>query len=134
MDKKAEQLGMNPSTASNRLVKDILFKLVVQTGQDNCFHCGQKVSREDFSIEHKAPWLDTEDPVEMFFDLDNIAFSHFKCNVGAARQKYAECGSASKYRAGCRCDLCKAAKAIAIKNGKSHTTEARRERYYRLGK
>ena len=83
--KKAEQLGMNPSTASNRLTKDILFHLVCKTGMNNCHLCGGELSREDFSIEHKVPWLDSENPVQTFFDLDNIAFSHLKCNVGASR-------------------------------------------------
>ena len=38
-DKKKMQLGMNPSTASNRLVKDVLWKLVQQTGQNTCCKC-----------------------------------------------------------------------------------------------
>ena len=37
--KKENQLGMNPSTASGRLSKDILFLLIVETGKDNCFQC-----------------------------------------------------------------------------------------------
>jgi len=44
------------------------------------------MSRETFSIEHVIPWLDSEDPVKLFFDLDNISFSHLKCNVEDARK------------------------------------------------
>lgn len=39
MNVKHAQLGINPSTASNRLVKDILFSLIVETGKDICFQC-----------------------------------------------------------------------------------------------
>jgi len=84
--KKDAQLGMNHGTASHRLVKDILFKLVVETKKDCCFQCGNKIRREELSIEHKVPWLDSEDPIKLFFDLENIAFSHHSCNVKAARK------------------------------------------------
>lgn len=87
------QLGMNHSTASNRLVKDILYSLIVETGKDICYQCNEKIKRENLSIEHKVPWLDSENPPEMYFDLSNIAFSHLKCNVGAARKNLAECGT-----------------------------------------
>ncbi len=85
-NKKHDQLGMNPSTASGRLVKDVLFDLVVRTGSDSCFQCGEKVTRENFSIEHKTAWLDSDDPVGLYFSLDNIAYSHLKCNFAAARK------------------------------------------------
>lgn len=85
-EKKSQQLGMNYSTASGRLVKDILFSLVVQTGKNTCHQCLGEMSRENFSIEHKTPWLDSEDPLKLFFDLDNISFSHLKCNFAAARK------------------------------------------------
>lgn len=88
MDKKKLQLGMNPSTASGRLVKDILFSFIKDRP---CCKCGQPMTRETFSIEHLVPWLDSNDPVKTYFDLDNIDFSHLKCNVSDARrgnQKY----------------------------------------------
>lgn len=84
-DKKAQQLGMNPSTASGRLLKDVLFKLAVDAGH-KCFQCGELLTRESFSIEHKIPWLDSEDPQKLYFDLENIAFSHLTCNIKAARK------------------------------------------------
>lgn len=85
MSNKKEQLGMNPSTASGRLVKDILFKFI-SIHHPNCFHCGRPLTRESFSIEHKVAWLHSPNPKELFFDLDNIDFSHHMCNVGAARK------------------------------------------------
>lgn len=85
-DKKKMQLGMNPSTAAGRLTKDILWMLILETGRDCCSKCGEPMSRETFSIEHKEPWLDTENPVKLYFDLDNITFSHLSCNCRETRQ------------------------------------------------
>ena len=84
--KKQQQLGMNPSTASHRLTKDILFMFVENSGY-KCFRCGGSMSRETFSIEHIEDWLDSENPVELYFDLGNISFSHLKCNVKHSRQR-----------------------------------------------
>ena len=98
-DKKTLQLGMNPSTASGRLVKDLLWSLIKQTGQDACCKCGEPMSRETFSIEHVIPWLDSEDPVGLYFDLSNIAYSHLRCNIGdarSARKKYDTPAEAAK--------------------------------------
>ena len=85
MDKKNEQLGMSISTASYKLAKDILFKLAVEAGH-KCYRCNLPLTRETFSIEHKVPWLDSESPREMYFDLGNIAFSHHACNSKACRR------------------------------------------------
>ena len=87
---KAQQLGMNPSTASHRLVKDLLFHFVVVSDL-KCHRCGEEMSRDDFSIDHIKPWMHSENPVELYFDLTNIAFSHLVCNTTASRplhQKY----------------------------------------------
>lgn len=83
--KKKEQLGMNPSTASGRLVKDVLWKLIVETRQNMCYACSGEMTRETFSVEHKTPWLDSEDPVGLYFDLENVSFSHKVCNYSRAR-------------------------------------------------
>lgn len=84
-DKKKLQLGMNPSTASGRLVKDILFKLICETKKNICHRCHTEMSRDTFSIEHKLAWLDAEDPITVFFDLENITFSHLSCNISQHR-------------------------------------------------
>lgn len=84
MDKKQNLLGMNPSTASHRLVKDLLWKLIVETHRDTCHQCGKSMTRETFSIEHIKPWMLSENPVESYFDLENISFSHMSCNYAAA--------------------------------------------------
>ena len=67
MDKKSSQLGMHVSTASNRLVKDILWSLIKETNRDTCCKCGKAMKRDDFSIEHLTPWLHSENPLTLFF-------------------------------------------------------------------
>lgn len=104
--KKQTQLGMNPSTASARLVKDIVYSLIVKTERNNCHRCNKPMTRETFSIEHKVPWRHSADPVKLFFDLENISFSHLKCNTEEKRHKQPVCGKPYKYTLGCRCDLC----------------------------
>jgi hypothetical protein len=85
MDKKSQQLGLNHSTAQGRLYKMIMFRLVQKAGEDSCFRCGEKILKiEDLSIEHKRPWLDV-DPT-LFWDLNNLAFSHKTCNYAAGRK------------------------------------------------
>lgn len=79
--KKSKQLGMAHGTACGILRKQILFAAIQQLGQDVCYRCEEKIeSIDEFSIDHKTPWLDADDPHDLFFDLDNIAFSHLKCN------------------------------------------------------
>ena len=111
-EKKTKQLGMNPSTASNRLRKSILFSFAQKLGYAWCYQCATEIKDIDkFTIEHKEPWLDSKSPVEAFFDLDNIAFSHAECNYRAARVKEGmPCPSVTAYRKGCRCDGCKEAR------------------------
>ncbi len=109
MNKKDKQLGMAQGTAMYRLRKSIMFHLVQKCGLDTCYRCKKIItSIDEFSIEHKVPWLDSDNPIELFFDLDNISFSHFSCNVGHGRrlsqQKF--CPSLPAYKRGCRCDQC----------------------------
>lgn len=132
-DKKKMQLGMNPSTASHRLVKDTLWRLITLAGFTACVKCGLEMTRDTFSIEHLEPWLDSEDPVGLYFDQQNIGFSHLKCNVDDARPKQRNfvCGTAWAYRGnGCRCEPCKEAYAS---ERTSYSPDKRKERYKRLG-
>lgn len=86
MNRKKEKLGMNPSTARARLMKDLLFKFVVRAGH-KCYRCGRELTKETFSLDHKNDWLDAENSSELFFDVENVAFSHVICNTLAAADK-----------------------------------------------
>lgn len=81
---KSSFLEIPYGTACSKLRKLLLFRMSQGLGLDSCFRCGRKIlSESDFSIDHKKEWLH-EDP-ELFWDLDNIAFSHLSCNIGASR-------------------------------------------------
>ena len=63
-----------PISTSMLLLKN--FIEIVQN-EDICFKCKSKIKIvEELSIEHKLPWEGIS--IELFWDLDNIAFSHLK--------------------------------------------------------
>ncbi len=109
---KDKQLKMSHGTAANRLRKMILFKLIQQLTLDSCFQCGKIISDiTNLSIEHKIPWLNSSDPIGLFFDLDNIAFSHLKCNNIAGKRSnkghISPHGTTTRYNhQACRCEKC----------------------------
>lgn len=79
-----ELLGVPFTTADSRLKKSILFQLVKEAKKDICYRCENKIEKiESLSVEHKKPWLNSDNPKELFYNLDNIAFSHLRCNVVA---------------------------------------------------
>ena len=108
-EKKQKQLGINTSTAAHRLRKSILFNFAKRLDLNWCYQCGAEIENiARFTIEHKTPWLDSPNPKELFFDLNNIAFSHASCNYSVVRRKKGkECPSTTAYRKGCRCQDCK---------------------------
>lgn len=131
--KKAEQLGMNPSTASGKLTRDLLWHFIVLQGMDSCHRCGHKMTRDTFSTEHVISWLDSEDPVGLYFDVNNIRFSHLSCNCRASRRNTPQHGTTYMYSTGCRCEGCVEAKQQD--NAKrSFCPDKRKERYLRTGK
>ncbi len=89
--KRKELLGMSFGTASHRLRKSILFNLLVKYKENICFQCKKPIENiDDLSIEHKVPWLNSGKPIELFFDLDNIAFSHLSCNCREASKDFTQ--------------------------------------------
>lgn len=76
----ASQLGMSQGAANNKLRKNILFYYVGKAENSVLCHvCLTEIeSVDDFSIEHIKPWEGRD--AELFWDLDNIAFSHVQCN------------------------------------------------------
>ena len=88
-DRKMAQLGEPLGTASGRLRKQLLYATLIELGRDDCFRCGEKIGGvERLSIDHKVPWLDSGDPVRLFFEPGNIAFSHLSCNIILARKPH----------------------------------------------
>ncbi len=95
-EEKSRVLGMNFGTAGGRLRKMILFDLLQRFDLDWCFRCEEKINKiADLSIEHKKPWQTADDAKAVYFDLENIAFSHLSCNCcvsnGGPKRK-GQCG------------------------------------------
>jgi hypothetical protein len=83
-EQKAKLLGVPFGTATGRLRKNLLFSMAQRLGEDTCYRCKARIATVDeFSIEHKEAWASALDPQAKFYDLENIAFSHVSCNVGA---------------------------------------------------
>ena len=123
--KARESLGMSQSTAHRQLTKKLLYAFMLKAGETKCYRCKKPLLFEDFSMDHKEVWRNKPNAYELYFDLDNIAFSHQHCNSGAAKKggwnKGKVTHGTSGYRLGCRCDVCKSAYSTA-----------RAERYARL--
>lgn len=85
-DRRHALLGMPYGTAKGRLTRQILLNLLTKHNENFCFVCGKEIlATTDFSIEHKLPWESTEN-VDLFWDLDNISFSHRECNLPHKRR------------------------------------------------
>lgn len=77
--KKNATLGMSHSTATNRLRKMVLFRQLNKCGDNICIRCGLVIETvNELSIEHIKPWEGRSS--DLFWDLDNVAFSHVSCN------------------------------------------------------
>lgn len=87
--KKSKQLGLSFGAACYKLQKNILFDLIKKLNLDICFRCNQKIDDIDsLSIDHKIAWMDSNNPIKLFYSLDNITFSHLKCNCSLANKNY----------------------------------------------
>jgi len=106
-EKKYKVLGMPHGTAQNKLRKMVLFHLLKKHNENFCFQCGAEIEAvEELSIEHKKPWVN--ESADLFWDMENIAFSHLKCNTrGPLDQSTWKHGSESTYQHyKCRCVEC----------------------------
>jgi 5-methylcytosine-specific restriction endonuclease McrA len=81
--RKGEFLGQPYGTACGKLRKKLLHKYIVLAGDGNCHRCGQPIEWDDLSVEHIKAWHEVS--VDLFWDLDNIMFSHQRCNSLAGR-------------------------------------------------
>lgn len=67
-------------TACNKLRKLVLFNLAQKLNANVCFRCREVIlTVEDFTIDHKKAWRSAG--AELFWDINNIAFSHSYCNL-----------------------------------------------------
>ena len=74
-----EELGIPFTTACARLRRNILFDLIKKVNLDVCFRCGKVIETpEELGIDHKEAWIGVD--TKLFWDLNNVTFSHIKCN------------------------------------------------------
>jgi hypothetical protein len=87
-----EQLGMSQGAANHLLRRNLLYKLAARCNMLECFVCELPIEiPEELSVEHKKPWENRS--ADLFWDLDNLAFSHRRCNRNRS------CGAGPKGRA-----------------------------------
>ena len=114
-----EKLGFDLGRARVRLAKEVQFMLIQKAGMGTCYRCGQQLTPQDVSIDHKIGFTNSENPEEMFFDLTNIAFSHLACNMAHKEVRAVKHGTEWAYNKGCRCDICVKRRAEYVKDRKS---------------
>jgi hypothetical protein len=103
-------LGMPHGTAANRLRKILLFECLRRHNENVCVRCQETIGTVDeLSIEHIKPWESVS--AELFWDLNNVAFSHMVCNrphrCGVRPNPNLEHGTPGMWARGCRCEACK---------------------------
>ncbi len=83
---KTQKLGIPFGTASYRLMKSLLFKLLKENNKNFCYRCNEKIlTKESLSIEHKNSWVTNKNPLKSFLNLKNVTFSHLMCNLKASK-------------------------------------------------
>lgn len=119
-EKFKEQIGLSVSTARNRLIKLLVSKMLDERGEV-CFRCGKPLNG-DWTIDHVENWLDSDDPVALFFDVENVAYSHHACNSRHTRN-YSGVEMTENER-----------KRAWEKENRVYDPEKRRNQYLRTGK
>jgi len=60
------------------LLYRLIFRQLERLSENECFRCGSLiVDAEDLSLDHKTAHQGNQD---LFWDLDNLAWSHRRCN------------------------------------------------------
>jgi hypothetical protein len=102
--RRSEILGMPFGTACNRLRRMVMFDILRRHEENICFRCGRVIDKfEDLTLEHKVAWQGGGPT--LFWDLNNIAFSHRHCNVptGVVRREIINgtlwCSHCQQYKA-----------------------------------
>lgn len=100
---KSDLLGEPFGTAQNKLRKKLLFHLAGKANMLQCYRCAEQIETvAGFSVEHTKSWQYSANPVETFYDVEEIAFSHLICNVSASKdssysQKQITCSKGHVY-------------------------------------
>jgi len=135
---RGAKLGMPHGTANGRLRKSIIFWLAGLSNMLSCYRCNKNIdSIEEMSIEHKIPWEGSENAYDNFFNISNIGFSHFKCNMAAKGSHINNCKAGHLYdlidKNGHRCcSICNRERSAATKR-RNYCPDKRRKKYLETG-
>jgi hypothetical protein len=100
-----KQLGMKILSARLKLMRMIIFDYARKDGTLKCFRCGKEIlSYEDTTIDHIKDWRNV-DPV-LFWDLENISYSHYSCNVKGNRKGKKHVLVKSRSKTERKCKVC----------------------------
>ena len=84
---------MHPSSASNILKKMLMYDFAKKLQLHFCYRCNLEICNfKDISIDHVINYLHSSDPRKYFFDVNNIKFSHIRCNI-----KHKGCSTRKSY-------------------------------------
>lgn len=110
----ANSIGHSTVPHANRvLMKDLVFAYATRLDLNLCYRCNKRLTREDFTIDHVKPWRNKPNSQELFFDVNNIRFSHHSCNSANTAIKKITHGTQRMYnRHRCRCTSCKEAHRV----------------------
>lgn len=83
-----EKTGISKSKARRQLVTRILYDYFSdKLGRVFCFRCACSIDKEEeFHLDHIDGYLDSDDPLQKYLDIDNIAASHPYCNIAAGQR------------------------------------------------
>jgi len=77
----SKMLGMSRTTARHRLYRNLIWDMFTKLHGRICYRCKGPLHNDDWHIDHIQPWAIASKPAEMYFNLENIALSHSKCNI-----------------------------------------------------
>jgi len=74
-------LGDETKAARFKLLRALAYEYMKMKFHGLCHNCHKFVEREDFSLEHIIPWMNSFDPKRFFYDVQNLTISHISCNA-----------------------------------------------------
>lgn len=81
-------LGIPFDKARNLLNRKIIRTFLFERYNATCCRCATKIEEaEEFHIDHINGYLDCENPLEKFLDLQNVGLSHVRCNLADSANK-----------------------------------------------
>lgn len=96
---ESEMLGMPISTARSKLYKQVLLNALKAFNNDICYRCGEPITEAlELSIDHVINWRRAPNAKELYFDTNNIKFSHNHCNSMAGLRGSSKVKSSVGYK------------------------------------